>query len=89
MPKEYIEVSSKGVTAALTDFRELEIYGEKKEFRKKLSAQDKGQRGMLEAFVSALVAGEESPTPFEEMEAVTRASFGAIESIRTGAPVKL
>jgi predicted dehydrogenase len=89
LPKERVEVSSAGITAILTDFRELEVYSGKRVLRKKSASQDKGQANMLNAFVEALREGRESPIPFEEIEAVSRATFAALESLRSGAPVTL
>jgi len=80
--KEYIEVYQTGVTAVLKDFKELNVYGDGRPFRKKLISQDKGQKEMVRAFVEAVQAGGVAPIPFEDIYAVTLTTFRIIESLR-------
>jgi predicted dehydrogenase len=82
LPKEYIEVYSKGTTGVLTDFKRLEIFGNKKTYSKKLVSQDKGQKEMIRAFIAAIRDGKPSPIAFGEIEAVTLATFKIPESLR-------
>jgi len=84
VPKERVEVSSAGITAVLRDFRDLEVFGKKRELRKRLTSQDKGQKAMVGAFLEAARTGGESPIPFGEIVAVTQATFAGVESLRTG-----
>ncbi len=86
MPKEYIEVFCSGSSAILDNFKELKIFGKEK-FKKKLFNQDKGQKQMVEKFIESLADGKVL-IPFEEIAAVTKASFAVMESLKTGAPVK-
>lgn len=81
--KEYVEVYQAGVTAVLKDFKELQVYGSGKRFKKSLFGQDKGQRMMVKAFVDSVRNGRPSPIPFEDIHAVTLTTFKIIESIRT------
>jgi polar amino acid transport system substrate-binding protein len=81
LDKEYVEVCRGGVTGILRDFREVEIYGAGKPSRKKLLNQDKGQKPMVEAFIQAILKGEQAPIPFNELKAITKATLGAVESI--------
>lgn len=85
--KEYIEVYQAGVTAILKDFKELEIYGSGKRFKKNLLSQDKGQKMMVKAFIDSIKTGRSSPIPFEEIYGVTLSTLKIIESIRIGNPV--
>ncbi len=87
MPKEYVEVFRSGVSGVIDNFKSAEFYGRKK-VKKSLFNQDKGQRQMVEGFLQSLHEGKEL-IPFEEITAVTRASFAVLESIRTGLPVKV
>ncbi|NRB60099.1 MAG: Gfo/Idh/MocA family oxidoreductase [Winogradskyella sp.] len=84
MTKEYVEVFSAGMSATLNDFKELKIYGKGKPKKDKLLNQNKGQKEMVNAFVNGLLSNGEAPIPFEEIVAVTKASFKVLESIRRG-----
>ena len=81
--KEYVEVYQAGVTAVLKDFRELQVYGSGKKFRKSLFSQDKGQRVMVKGFIDSVRNGKPSPVPFEEIYAVTLTTFKIVESLQT------
>ncbi|MEF3077568.1 bi-domain-containing oxidoreductase [Winogradskyella poriferorum] len=84
MTKEYVEVFSAGMSATLSDFKELKIYGKGKPKKKKILNQNKGQKEMVEAFVHGLLKDGQAPIPFEEIVAVTKASFKVLESIKRG-----
>ncbi len=84
LAKEYIEIYSSGTTAIINDFKKLEIYGKGKPSKTKLLNQDKGQKQMVEKFISSIYTGEETPISFEEIYSVTKASFKVIESISNG-----
>jgi predicted dehydrogenase len=87
--KEYVEVYRNGVTAVLKDFKRLEIYGSGRTFKRKLFVQDKGQKGMVNAFIHSVKKGEKSPIRFDEIYAVSLATFKLIESLRTKSVVKI
>lgn len=87
--KEYIEVYRAGVTAILKDFKELEIYSNRKKFKKSLISQDKGQKTMVKAFLDSIKNGKSSPIPFEEIYAVTLTTFKVVDSLRTKQAVKI
>lgn len=84
MTKEYVEVFSAGMSATLSDFKELKIYGKGKPKKKKLLNQNKGQKEMVEAFFDGLLKDGQAPIPFEDIVAVTKASFKVLESIKRG-----
>lgn len=84
MTKEYIEVFSAGMSATLNDFKELKIYGKGKPKKTKILNQNKGQKEMVTAFVNGLLSDGSSPISFEEIVAVTKASFKVLESIKRG-----
>jgi len=82
LPKERLEVFCGGMVAVLDDYVSLTTVkdGRKKEERK---AQDKGWRAEMAAFARSIQGGGEAPIPFEQMAAVTRATFAAVESLRS------
>lgn len=84
MTKEYVEVFSAGMSATLNDFKELRIYGKGKPNKTKILNQNKGQKEMVNAFVNGLLSNGESPIPFKDIVAVTKASFKVLESIKCG-----
>jgi len=84
MTKEYVEVFSAGMSATLNDFKELKIYGKGKPKKDKLLNQNKGQKEMVNAFVNGLLTNGKAPISFEEIVAVTKASFGVLESVKRG-----
>jgi len=71
-PKERIEVFCGGRVLQLDNFRHLRGFGWP-EFRgARWWRQDKGQRALVEAFVSAIRSGGEPPIPFAEIVEVSR-----------------
>jgi predicted dehydrogenase len=91
MPKEYLEVLGGGRSAVLDDFRTLRLYagGSFASMGGRLSRQDKGHSAELRAFLEAVRKGAPSPVDPEQAAHVTRATFAAVESARTGLPVAI
>ena len=87
MPKEYIEVFHNGSSGVINNFKELRLFGKSKQ-KKKLLNLDKGQKQMVEQFLQSLLTGKPL-IPFEEIVAVTKATFAVLESIKTGQVVKI
>lgn len=85
--KEYIEVYQNGLTARVKDFKELEIYGKGRPYKKKLMGQDKGQKIMLEAFLNAIKSGDGAPISPDEIFRVAWATFAVEQSLREKGPV--
>jgi len=85
-PKERLEVFCAGAVAVLDDFRTLEMLraGRRTLVRK---PQDKGWTGEWLAFVRAIREGAEPPIPYEQLIGVTKATFAALESLRSGKTV--
>ena len=73
----------------LKDFKELSIYGDGRPYSKKLLSQDKGQKEMVRAFVGAVRDGGATPIPFEDIYAVTMATFKILESIRKNVRIEI
>jgi predicted dehydrogenase/threonine dehydrogenase-like Zn-dependent dehydrogenase len=88
--KERIEVFSAGKAAALDDFRTLELvsHGKRQVMRSRLR-QDKGHRDEWEAFTQAVIAGRTPPIPYDQLFAVTEASFATLQALRTRQTVTL
>ena len=89
IPKEYLEVNSHGLTAVLTDFRELEIHGERKPFKKRLPGQDKGQKLEIRRFIESILEGGAPPIPIDDIFTATRITLKIVESIKTGKVITL
>ena len=84
MTKEYVEVFSAGMSATLNDFKELKVFGKGNPKKEKFFNQNKGQKEMVSAFVNGLLNDGKAPISFEEIVAVTKASFKVIESVKRG-----
>lgn len=84
LAKEYVEINSSGTTAVIKDFKELFIYGKGKPKKKKLLNQNKGQKEMVEDFVSSIESNGRVPISMEETYLTTLATFKAMESIQKG-----
>ncbi|MBV8715657.1 MAG: bi-domain-containing oxidoreductase [Chloroflexi bacterium] len=91
MPKEYVEVFGGGRAAILDDFRTVRLHngGASKTIGGRLARQDKGHAAELAAFIAAVRSGGPSPLDSEVAAHVTRVTFAAVESVRTGLPIVL
>ena len=87
--KERVEVLGDGAWGLLDDFRRLELRrgGARTAARGRL--QDKGHRAETAAFLAAVQAGGPSPISLDELAATSRATFAALESLRSGEPVRV
>jgi predicted dehydrogenase len=90
LPKERLEVFQAGRVGILNDFRHLEWIagGRKRSFRSRLR-QDKGHQGEWEAFSDAILNTHEPPIAYDQLFAVNRATFAAVQSLRTGERVSI
>lgn len=85
--KERIEVFAGGKSAVLEDFRRLETYGKgRRQLRRSWLRQDKGHRGLWQAFVNSVQRGDPPPISYEELFYVSAATFAAISSLQTSQP---
>ena len=91
LPKEQLEVLGDGRSAVLDDFRWLRLHAAGKMTRVggRLAVQDKGHAAELSAFLDAVRHGRVSPVDPEVAAHVTRVTFAAVESARTGLPVQV
>jgi len=86
--KEYYEVFCEGGIARLEDFRTLELTRNGKT-RCVRAKQDKGHREELERTLKAMITGQESPIPFDQLCEVTEVTFAIEEAIATGSAILL
>ncbi|MFO7624455.1 MAG: bi-domain-containing oxidoreductase [Anaerolineales bacterium] len=88
--KERLEVFCAGRVGVLDDFRSLSLLqdGRKQIFRSRLR-QDKGHRAEWLAFASAITTGAPAPIPYQNLIKLTRATFAAVEALRTGERVSI
>ncbi len=86
-PKERIEVFSQEKTIVLNNWRLLKGYGVKG-FRKVKSRMDKGHKNQFKLFVESIPTGKPIIS-FDEIINTTRASFAAIESLKTNSWVEI
>ena len=87
MGKEYLEVYSSGITAVLTDFKQLDVYTSKKTTIK--SVQDKGHAMEVHGFMEAVEKGRPALIPFDELYLSSLLPFKILESIATGKTVRI
>ncbi len=81
--KEFCEVFAGGRVARMEDFRRVEfLVGRRRSVRRYDGT--KGHREEMRAFVEALRAGAPAPIPYEQLRAVTAATFALQEALRTG-----
>ena len=81
--KERIEVFSQEKTIIMDNFRETKAYGVKG-FSKLKTKLDKGHKAQFDLLVKRAKEGGEPLIPFDEIINVTKASFAAIESLKSG-----
>ncbi len=88
--KERVEVFCAGRVAVLDDFRSLELVQQgRRQVQHARLRQDKGHQAEWQAFSSALLAGGPPPIPYEHLFGVTRASFAAVQALRSGQTVQI
>ncbi len=86
-PKERIELARGGATVVIDDFRRMDVLASKKESVK--SAQDKGFKAEIEAFVNCVTGRGPVPIPPAEIIETTLVTFAVHESLNKGAVVRL
>lgn len=89
-PKERLEVIGGGRVAVLDDFRRLETFSRgRRRVQRSWLRQDKGHRAIWQTFANAITNGGPPPIPYDQLFAVSMASFAAVESLRSGESVTL
>ncbi|RYE48828.1 MAG: dehydrogenase, partial [Sphingobacteriales bacterium] len=81
--KERLEVYSQERTLVMNNWRKLEGFGFKN-FSSQSSGQDKGHETQFQLLVDSVKTGGKQIIPMSEIVNTTKASFAAIESLKTG-----
>lgn len=87
-PKERIEVHSAGRTLVLDDFKKLRGYGFKN-FSSYETGFEKGHKEQWDALFEQVRAGGNTPVHFDKWVNTTRATFAALDSLKTGSWINL
>jgi predicted dehydrogenase/threonine dehydrogenase-like Zn-dependent dehydrogenase len=88
VPKERVEAFCGTRSAILDDYRGLELFDGRRHDKRRLRSQDKGHRQELAAFVHAAQTGRPAMS-LSHIGNVSLASLAIVESMRTGASVRL
>lgn len=86
--KERVEVYSQERTLVMENWKKLHGYGFKG-FSSLSSSQDKGHAAQFKRLLDSIRNGGSAIIPFDELINTTRASFAAIESLKTGSWIPL
>jgi predicted dehydrogenase/threonine dehydrogenase-like Zn-dependent dehydrogenase len=86
--KERIEVFHQEKTLVLDNWRKLTGFGFKS-FSSASSQQDKGHQNQFNLLLKSLENGGDAILPFDEIINTAKASFAAIESLKTGAWIEI
>lgn len=86
--KEYLEVFGDSKTARMWNFKKLECAIERKKSTTSYSG-DKGHAAEMKALLHSFESGNGSPITIDSLAATSRATFAAMESIRTNSVVTL
>jgi predicted dehydrogenase/threonine dehydrogenase-like Zn-dependent dehydrogenase len=86
--KERVEVFCGGQVSVLDDFVALQTVRDGRKSGAK-GAQDKGHVAEWKAFAKSIREGTEPPIPYEQLIGVTKSTFAAVESIRTGTMINI
>ncbi len=89
LPKERFEVSADGRSALCENFRNTRFLAVPSTRDIGGVNQDKGQATGIASVVEAVRLGAPSPFPLAELRAVSRATFGILDSARSGKPIRL
>lgn len=86
--KEYLEVFGDSKTARMWNFKKIECAIARKTTTKSFSG-DKGHAAEMKALLEGLESGSGSPIKIDSLIATSRATFAALESLRSGNVVRL
>ena len=89
MTKEHVEIFGAGKTFVIDDFRRASAYKNGREDQVSLRSQDKGQADEVRMLCASLLEGQAAPISLDELLATTRATFRAVDSLRTGQRISL
>jgi predicted dehydrogenase/threonine dehydrogenase-like Zn-dependent dehydrogenase len=87
-PKERIELYTQGRTLVIDNFRKMSGYGFGR-FSSLRAGLDKGHKAQFKMLVESIKTSGHPLIPFEDIVNTTKASFAALDSLRTGTWVQL
>jgi predicted dehydrogenase/threonine dehydrogenase-like Zn-dependent dehydrogenase len=85
-PKERIEIFCQSKNIVIDNFKRIEAFGFNN-FKSKSGTLDKGHKTQFKMLLNQIISGGAPLIKFEEIINSSRASFGALESLRTGQKV--
>ena len=90
-PRERVEIFGGAAACSIENFRRMRFsrLGRARSLGRAWTSVDRGYREEMRLMVEAVRRGAAFPVPFEEYVATTRATFAALESMRTRRPVDL
>ena len=86
--KEYLEVFGDSKTARMWNFKKLECAVGRKKSTTSFSG-DKGHAAEMKALLNGFESGTGSPISIDSLAATSRATFAAMESVRTNCVVRI
>lgn len=86
--KEYLEVSGDSKTARMWNFKKIDCAIARK-ITTKSFAGDKGHAAEMKAFLDGFESGSGSPIRLDSLAATSRATFAALESLKSASVVRL
>ncbi|MEK6283076.1 MAG: bi-domain-containing oxidoreductase [Acidobacteriota bacterium] len=89
LQKERVEIFGEGKTFVIDDFRQATAHRNGREEKIVLRAQDKGQGEEVKAVCAVVLEGSPAPITLAELASTTRATFGALDSLRSGQRMQL
>jgi polar amino acid transport system substrate-binding protein len=84
-----VEIFGEGKTFVIDDFRQATAYRKGREEKIALRAQDKGQGEVARAVCTVVLEGSPAPIPLNELASTTRATFRALDSLRSGKRIQV
>lgn len=87
--KERVEIFGEGKTFVIDDFRQASAFQNGREEKITLRAQDKGQAEEVKAVCAVVLEGAPAPITLTELSSTTRATFRALDSLRSGQRIQM
>jgi predicted dehydrogenase/threonine dehydrogenase-like Zn-dependent dehydrogenase len=89
LAKERVEIFGEGKTFVIDDFRQATAFGNGREDKIALRAQDKGQGEQAKAVCAVVLEGGPAPITLAELSSTTRATFRVLDSLRSGQAIRV
>lgn len=89
LAKERVEIFGSGKSFVIDDFRQTSGFHNGREDKVTLRAQDKGQGEEVKAVCEVVLKGNSYPITLAELAATSRATFRALDSLRSGQRIEI